>query len=75
MSPDRLDSEDCMSTKKKGAGQPSAGLRSPRPSPAAFPDGLTRFRKRPVVIDAFRMGIDPRPDWFTEKVTRKEITT
>jgi len=37
--------------------------------------GSGRFRKKPVTIDAFRMGIDPRPDWFQDKVTRNEIIT
>lgn len=36
---------------------------------------MSKFRKKPVVIDAFRMGIDPRPDWFQDKVTRNEIIT
>jgi hypothetical protein len=25
-----------------------------------------RYRKKPVVIEAFRYGIDPEPDWFKE---------
>jgi hypothetical protein len=36
---------------------------------------MSKYRKKPVVIDAFRMGIDPRPDWFTDKVIRNEIVT
>lgn len=36
---------------------------------------IQKFRKKPVVIEAFRMGIDPRPDWFQEKVTINEIIT
>lgn len=35
----------------------------------------TEFIKKPIVIEAFRMGIDPRPDWFQDKVTANEITT
>ena len=34
-----------------------------------------KYRKLPVEIEAFKMGIDPRPDWFTDKVTTNEITT
>lgn len=34
-----------------------------------------KYRKKPVVIEAFRMGIDPRPDWFQDKVTTNEIVT
>jgi hypothetical protein len=34
---------------------------------------MGKYRKKPVVIDAFRMGIDPRPDWFNDKVTMNEI--
>ena len=36
---------------------------------------MPKCRKKPVVIEAFRMGIDPWPDWFTERVTKNEITT
>lgn len=34
-----------------------------------------KFRKRPVVIEAFRYNIDPRPDWFQDKVSSNEIVT
>lgn len=34
-----------------------------------------KFRKKPVVIEAFRYGIDPRPDWFMDKVTDNTIIT
>lgn len=34
-----------------------------------------KYRKKPVVIEAFRMGIDPRPDWFTQAVTDNWIRT
>jgi hypothetical protein len=34
-----------------------------------------KYRKKPVVIEAFRMGIDARPDWFQDKVTSNDITT
>ena len=33
------------------------------------------YRKKPVVIEAFRYGIDSRPDWFDTKVTSNEIIT
>jgi hypothetical protein len=36
---------------------------------------MSKFRKKPVVIEAFRMGIDARPDWFQDKVTANEIIT
>jgi hypothetical protein len=36
---------------------------------------MGKFRKKPVVIEAFRMGIDARPDWFQDKVTANEIIT
>ena len=36
---------------------------------------MAKYRKKPVVIEAFRMGIDPRPDWFCDKVTTNEIIT
>jgi len=34
-----------------------------------------KYRKKPAEIEAFRMGIDHRPDWFQDKVTSNEITT
>lgn len=34
-----------------------------------------RWRKRPVVIEAFCLGIDPMPDWFCDARTRNEVTT
>lgn len=36
---------------------------------------MARFRKRPVVIEAFIYGKDGRPDWFCDKVTTNEIVT
>lgn len=36
---------------------------------------MPRYRKKPVVIEAFRMGIDPRPDWFQDEVTKNNIIT
>ena len=34
-----------------------------------------KYRKKPVVIEAFRMGIDPRPDWFQSEVAKNRIIT
>jgi len=34
-----------------------------------------KYRKKPVVIDAFRYGIDGWPDWFHEKHITNEIMT
>lgn len=34
-----------------------------------------KFRKKPVVIEAFRYYIDPRPDWFCDRVSDSSITT
>lgn len=36
---------------------------------------MKTHRKKPVEIEAFRMGIDTRPDWFQDKVSANEITT
>ena len=36
---------------------------------------IQKFRKKPVVIEAFKYGIDYRPDWFSDKVTSNEIIT
>lgn len=35
---------------------------------------MSKYRKLPVEIEAFRMGIDFIPDWFMDKVTTNEIT-
>lgn len=34
-----------------------------------------KFRKRPVVIEAFRLGIDPMPDWFCNARSRNDVIT
>ena len=31
------------------------------------------YRKKPVIIEAFRMGVDNIPDWFMNKVTTNKI--
>jgi len=36
---------------------------------------MNKFRKKPVVIEAFRYWVDARPDWFCDKVTTNEIVT
>ena len=33
-----------------------------------------KYRKKPVVIEAFRIGIDYIPDWFMDNVTDRKIT-
>ena len=33
-----------------------------------------KFRKKPIVIEAFQMGIDNIPDWFMNKVSSGDIT-
>ena len=33
-----------------------------------------KYRKLPVEIEAFRIGFDSAPDWFTDRVTDKTIT-
>jgi hypothetical protein len=30
---------------------------------------MAKYRKKPVVVEAFRIGIDPMPDWFMDKVS------
>lgn len=32
-----------------------------------------RYRKKPVVIEAFQLGIDYIPDWFMDAVTANEV--
>lgn len=34
-----------------------------------------KFRKKPVVVDAFVLGIDHMPDWFCDKRSKNEIVT
>jgi len=33
---------------------------------------MPKFRKKPVVIEAFRLAFDNVPDWFMDKVTTNE---
>lgn len=32
-----------------------------------------KFRKKPVVIEAFKLGVDNIPDWFMDKVSTNDI--
>ena len=32
-----------------------------------------KYRKKPVVIEAFRLGIDNIPDWFMNEVTSNNV--
>lgn len=34
-----------------------------------------KYRKRPVVVDAFRLGHDNMPDWFCDARTANTVTT
>ena len=34
---------------------------------------MAKYRKRPVVIEAFRYWVDDIPDWFRDKLTTQEI--
>ena len=34
-----------------------------------------KYRKKPVIVEAFKYGIDTRPDWFDDAVTETTITT
>ena len=34
---------------------------------------MAKFRKKPVVIEAFRYGVDAKPQWFCDKTATREI--
>lgn len=34
-----------------------------------------KYRKKPVVIEAFRLGQDALPDWFLDARTKNEVVT
>lgn len=36
---------------------------------------MAEYRKKRVAIEAFRLGVDPTPDWFMEKVLASEIVS
>jgi len=35
---------------------------------------MSKYRKKPVSIEAFRIGYDPMPDWFMDSVSKNEST-
>jgi hypothetical protein len=34
-----------------------------------------KYRKKPIVVEAFIMGVENRPDWFQDEVTKCNIET
>ena len=34
---------------------------------------MAKYRKKPIEVEAFRIGIDYIPDWFMNKVSTNEI--
>ncbi|MFE7820542.1 hypothetical protein ACFU1R_20295 [Priestia megaterium] len=34
---------------------------------------MSKYRKKPVVIEAFKFYVDNMPDWFMDKVTTNEV--
>jgi hypothetical protein len=34
-----------------------------------------KYRKKPVVVEAFRLSVDNMPDWFCDAVKRGQIVT
>lgn len=34
---------------------------------------MSKYRKKPVVIEAFRFYVEGMPDWFMDKVTTNEV--
>lgn len=36
---------------------------------------MGKYRKKPVVIEAFKYEFENRPDWFTDKITLGQIVT
>jgi hypothetical protein len=34
---------------------------------------MTKYRKKPVIIEAFKFYVDPMPDWFMDKVTSNDV--
>jgi len=35
---------------------------------------MSKYRKKPVEIEAFKFYVDPMPDWFMDKVTTNEVS-
>ncbi len=36
---------------------------------------MSYFRKKPVLVQAFKLGTDPMPDWFIDARIRNEVVT
>ena len=36
---------------------------------------MTKYRKKPVVIEAFCLGTDQIPDWFCDAISNRKIHT
>ena len=34
---------------------------------------MAKYRKKPVVVEAFQLYVDSMPDWFMDKVTSNDI--
>lgn len=34
---------------------------------------MSKYKKKPVIIDAFQFYVDPMPNWFMDKVTTNEV--
>ncbi len=34
---------------------------------------MTKYRKKPIINEAFKFGIDPIPDWFMDGVTTTKV--
>lgn len=34
---------------------------------------MTKYRKKPVVVEAFHFYVDPIPDWFADKITSNDV--
>jgi len=35
---------------------------------------MTKYRKKPVEVEAFKFYVDAMPDWFMDKVSSNEVT-
>lgn len=35
---------------------------------------MAKYKKKPVVIEAFKFGVDNIPDWFMDKVSDNTVT-
>jgi len=36
---------------------------------------MSKYRKKPIIIEAFKFGIDYMPDWFCDARTRNDVIT